>query len=274
VIAPQPMTRTLRARRSSAPSQGTWAWAIAGALAGTFWATLHWAPAVWVQRAVYAASDGRVVLRESHGSVWHGSAQLGLSGGSGAKDAARLPGRVQWDLRLGLGSLHIALRADCCTTQAQALELTPGLHNWRLKLAPGESTWPADVLAGLGTPWNTVQLQGSLLIKTPGLTLVSAVDRMQMEGSASLQTPGLSSGLSTLRPLGSYALQLQGGAQPTLELRTESGSLQLQGTGRWTAGRFRFLGEARADAEHEADLSNLLNIMGRRDGARSVITLG
>lgn len=274
MIGPRTMTRTPRNPLSSAPSQGTWAWAVAGALVGMLGAILQWAPAIWVQQAVYAASDGRVVLRESLGSVWHGSAQLGLSGGSGAKDATRLPGRVQWDLRLGLGSVHIALRADCCTTQAQTLELTPGLRNWRLKLAPGESTWPADVLTGLGTPWNTVQLQGPLLLKTPGLTLVSTVNRLQVEGSASLEMPNLISSLSTLRPLGSYRLQLQGGAQPTLDLRTESGSLQLQGTGGWTAGHLRFLGEARADAEHEAELSNLLNIMGRRDGARSVITLG
>ena len=86
--------------------------------------------------------------------------------------------------------------------------------------------------------------------------------------------PALSSSLSTLRPLGSYRLLLSGGDQPTLDLRTLQGSLQLQGMGRWTAGHLRFVGEARADAAHEAELSNLLNIMGRRDGARSVITLG
>ena len=74
--------------------------------------------------------------------------------------------------------------------------------------------------------------------------------------------------------LGSYRLLLQGGEQATLDLRTVEGSLQLQGMGRWTAAHLRFVGEARADADHEAELSNLLNIMGQRDGARSVITLG
>ena len=84
----------------------------------------------------------------------------------------------------------------------------------------------------------------------------------------------MSSSLSTLRPLGSYQMLLKGGEQPSLDLRTVQGSLQLQGAGRWTAARLRFEGEARAEAGHEAELSNLLNIMGRRDGARSVITLG
>jgi general secretion pathway protein N len=255
-------------------TRGVWSWAFAGALLGALWATLQWAPAVWVQQAAYAASDGRVVLRDSQGTLWHGSAQLGLSGGKGSSDGARLPGRVQWDLAAGLGQLHLALRADCCTVQAQQITLTPGLRNWRLQLAAGESTWPAAVLSGLGTPWNTVQLQGPLLLKTPGLNLVSAVDRIQVEGSLSLELPGLSSRLSTLRPLGSYRLLLQGGEQPSLDLQTVEGSLQLQGTGHWTASHLRFVGEARADTSHEAELSNLLNIMGRRDGARSVITLG
>jgi general secretion pathway protein N len=268
------MARSAQQRSSPGSSQAAWAWAAAGALVGTLWATLQFAPAVWVEKAAFAATDGRVVLRESRGSLWHGSAQVGLAGGSGSSDAARLPGRVQWDMRLGLASLHIAMRADCCTAQAQRLELTPGLRSWRLQVAAGESTWPAAVLAGLGTPWNTVQLQGPLLLKSPGLSLVSSVDRLQVEGSALLEMPGISSSLSTLRPVGSYRLQLQGGEQATLDLRTVEGSLQLQGAGRWTAGHLRFVGEARADTEHEAELSNLLNIMGQRDGARSVITLG
>lgn len=243
-------------------------------MVGALWAMLQWAPAVWVQQAAYAATDGRVVLRESQGTLWHGSARLGFSGGPGSSDGANLPGRVHWDLTLVQGGVHLALEADCCTTQAQALTFTPGLRNWRLQVAAGESTWPAAVLSGLGTPWNTVQLQGPLQLKTPGLSLVSAVDRINVEGTLSLEMPGLSSRLSTLRPLGSYRLLLQGGEQPTLDLRTVEGSLQLQGVGRWTASHLRFVGEARADTAHEAELSNLLNIMGRRDGARSVITMG
>lgn len=267
------MARTLRSSHT-ASGRSPWAWAVWGAVLGALWATLQFAPALWLEQAAHAASNGRVQLSESRGTLWHGSAQLGLSGGTGSGDAARLPGRVQWDLRPGLDGLHIRLNADCCTPQPQELALVPGLRSWRLQVAPGESTWPAALLTGLGTPWNTVQLQGPLLFSTPGLRLQSAVDRVQVEGSLQLDLPGLSSRLSTLRPLGSYRLQLQGGEQPTLALQTTEGSLQLRGTGRWTAAHLRFEGEASADEAHEAELSNLLNIMGRRDGARSVITLG
>ena len=261
-------------RPTPASSHGAWAWAAAGAMLGVLGAVLLFAPAVWLQQAAYAASDGRFALSDSRGTLWQGSAQLALRGGAGSSDAARLPGRVQWELWPGLDGLHISLHADCCTPQAQQLALVPGLRSWRLQIAPGDSSWPAEVLAGLGTPWNTVQLQGPLLFHTEGLRLESAVDRLHVDGSLRLDLPELSSSLSTLRPLGSYRLQLQGGEQATLDLQTLQGSLQLQGQGRWTAAHLRFEGEARADAAHEAELSNLLNIMGRRDGARSVITLG
>jgi general secretion pathway protein N len=55
---------------------------------------------------------------------------------------------------------------------------------------------------------------------------------------------------------------------------TRDGSLRLSGTGRWNGQAMRFSGEASAAPGREDALSNLLNIIGRRDGARSIITLG
>ena len=266
-------------RFSPAPSaHAAWSWLAAGALLGALWAMLQWAPAVWLQRAAAAASNGRVRLDDSRGTLWQGSALLSLGGGPGSLDASRLPGRVQWELHPQLAAsglrLDIRLHADCCTPQPLELALAPGWGGWRLQLGDATSTWPAAVLAGLGTPWNTVQLQGPLQLQTAGLRMESAAERLQIEGALTLDLPNLASRLSTLRPLGSYRLQLQGGAQPVVALQTLQGALQLNGDGRWTAGRLRFEGEARADAAHEAELSNLLNIMGRREGVRSVITLG
>ena len=258
-----------------APASATpWAWAVWSLLLGVALATLVYAPARWLQHAVLSVSGGQVVLDDSRGTVWQGSAQLALAGGAGSHGMVRLPGRVQWQIQPGLRSLSVRLRADCCTEQAQVLELHPGWGQWSLQVQPGQSHWPAEVLAGLGTPWNTVQLRGNLLLSTSGLRVVSALQRVQLEGGLTLDLPRLSSRLSTLQPLGSYQLRLTGGEPARLELRTLQGSLQLQGQGQWTAGRLHFEGAAQADAAHEAELSNLLNIMGRRDGARSVITLG
>ncbi|MBV8249557.1 MAG: type II secretion system protein N, partial [Comamonas sp.] len=53
-----------------------------------------------------------------------------------------------------------------------------------------------------------------------------------------------------------------------------SGDLQLSGQGRWVDSRLHFNGEAAASPEREAALANLLNILGRRQGTRSIITFG
>ena len=73
-------------------------------------------------------------------------------------------------------------------------------------------------------------------------------------------------------------IQLRGTAQgsptPELKLSTLQGPLQLTGQGQWVGARLRFTGEASADEGSESALSNLLNIIGRRQGARSLLSLG
>ena len=83
-----------------------------------------------------------------------------------------------------------------------------------------------------------------------------------------------STSLSTLKPVGSYRLDLAGGDQPALLLSTLDGSLQLSGRGTWATGHLQFDGEASAAPDRVEALANLLNIIGRRDGARSIIKVG
>jgi general secretion pathway protein N len=260
--------------RNAVRSAAPWAWALTGALAGAVVTLVLCAPAVWLQAAVNDVSEGRVRLSGSTGTVWDGSAQLALTGGAGSQDAAQLPGRVQWRVRASWSGLHIALEAPCCTADALQLRATAGWGSWQVHVGSHQSTWPAAVLAGLGTPWNTVQPEGALVISTAGFSVQSALARWTLTGDAQLEARDLSAGLSTLRPLGSYRLVLKGGAQPRLALSTLRGALQLSGQGAWTGARLHFEGEARAQTPHEPELANLLNIMGRRDGARSVISLG
>jgi general secretion pathway protein N len=99
-----------------------------------------------------------------------------------------------------------------------------------------------------------------------------------MQGLVSLQAQAMSSRLSTLKPMGSYRIELRGTPEgsptPELSLRTLQGPLQLSGQGQWLGARLRFTGEASADEGSENALSNLLNIIGRRQGARSLLSLG
>ena len=59
-----------------------------------------------------------------------------------------------------------------------------------------------------------------------------------------------------------------------MQLSTLSGALLLSGEGQWLGERLRFTGEASAAEGQAQNLSNLLNIIGRRDGTRSLLSLG
>ncbi len=255
-------------------SNSPWLTAVVGGAIGLFLTLIWLAPATWLTQAVDSASAGHVQLIDARGSVWTGSARVLLSGGAGSRDQAVLPGRLDWQLRPAWGSLRLQVIADCCTAQPLQARVTPGLRGVSVQVNDASSQWPAALLAGLGTPWNTVQAEGSLQMNTQGLTLDWFEGRLVMGGRTELLALGMSSRLSTLKPMGSYRITLTGGSAPVLELSTIEGSMQLSGTGRWVGPRLRFQGVASAAPEHEAALANLLNIIGRRNGARSIITLG
>jgi general secretion pathway protein N len=250
-------------------------WTVAGLLFGTVLAVVTWAPAQWLARAVQNMSQSQVRQEQPRGTVWNGTAQLALSGGSGSSDTVALPGFVTWRIRPAWGGLSVDLNASCCTPQplkiaARAVGLS-GLH---VELSDHQSSWPTSLLVGLGTPWNTLQLQGQLAVRSQGLTLDMTRDTMALAGQMQVDAKQVSSRLSTLKPMGSYRVTLQGGDTPTVQLQTLEGSLELSGTGQWVGSRLRFDGVATAQADRIEALSNLLNIIGRRNGARSIIKVG
>lgn len=257
------------------PASAPWRWALAGALAGLALATVLFAPARWLAALVQQASGERVMLLAPQGSLWNGSAQLVLSGGSGSRSAIALPGQLAWRIRPAWSGASLQLSAECCTRQPLELRAMPaGWGGLRLALSDGQSQWPASLLAGLGTPWNTVQAQGQLSAFTQGFSLEWRQGRLNLAGRLQIEALQISSRLSTLQPMGSYRFTLQGGATTTLALNTLDGSLQLSGQGQWVGQRLRFNGTASAAPESVEALSNLLNIIGRRNGARAIIKVG
>lgn len=263
-------------RRKAGPASFVpWRWALAGALAGALLVGVLWAPARWLAAAVAWGSAGQVQLADPRGSVWAGSARLLLTGGAGSRDRLALPGRVQWRLRPGWGGAHALLEAPCCTPQALALTLTPGWRGTTLAVADARSSWPATLLAGLGAPFNSLQPEGRLEIATRALTLRWLAGRLTMAGQAELTAHDVSSRLTTLKPMGSYRFTLNGGDAVTAQLDTLDGSaLQLRGQGQWSGGRLRFSGVAEAAPGLEAQLANLLTLIGRRDGPRAILSIG
>ncbi len=241
---------------------------------GLFFALMMFAPARWLASAVQGATEGRVMLSDPRGTVWTGSAQLILTGGAGSTDALALPTRLDWRLAPRWNGIAARLQSACCTTAPLVLRMAPRWGGMRIAVEDGGAQLPAALLAGLGTPWNTLQLEGELQLATQGLSVEWVEGRLAIAGRAELRAQRLSSRLSTLRPMGSYRITILGGDTPALTLETLEGALQLNGTGQWVGSRLRFTGTASAAPDREDALANLLNIIGRRTGARSIITLG
>jgi general secretion pathway protein N len=252
----------------------------AGAALGALVALAVFAPAAWLASGVASATGQRLLLADARGTVWRGSAVLVLTGGADSRDAASLPGRLEW--RVGLAGTRLALdaRHACCLNGELRVLVEPGIGRVRLTLPPAADAvrgqWPAGWLAGLGTPWNTLQLGGWLRLASPGLSAEGVQGRWRLDGTAELQLDDVSSRLSTLPRLGSYRVGLAGAGDggANITLSTIDGPLLLSGSGQWAAGGPRFRGEARADQGAESVLNNLLNLIGRRQGALSVIAIG
>ncbi len=277
------MTDPMRTARSAARESSYTArtrplWlAWVGAVTGALLAVLFWMPAAWLTGQVGRATQQRVVLEDARGTVWTGSARLLLSGGEGSRDAAALPGRVDWRLRPRWNGVWLELQAGCCTRAPIEVTAQPRWGGANVQVGPVNTRWPLGLLGGLGTPWNTVQLQGELDLSSSGLQWTWVAGRLDTTGQLRMQAMDVTSRLSTLRPLGSYLLEYAApglGQSPRLTLSTLSGSLVLTGQGQWVGPRLRFNGEATAVEGREVALDNLLNIIGRRLGTRSVITVG
>ncbi|HSV55070.1 MAG TPA: type II secretion system protein N [Burkholderiaceae bacterium] len=255
-------------------NRAPWRWALAGAGLGLLLALSLFAPASWLAAALADGSGGRVTLADARGTVWSGSARLVLSGGSGSRDTATLSQRVEWRIRPAAYGLSAGVLARCCMAQPWQLQARLRWGGMQLAVSDANSQWPAALLAGLGTPWNTLQPEGQLALSTQGVSADWNAGRLTLNGRMQLDLEQVSSRLSTLRPIGSYRVIVQGGPTATLRVETLEGSLHLSGNGQWVGSRLRFEGIASAEPDRVDALSNLLNIIGRRDGARAIIKVG
>jgi general secretion pathway protein N len=257
-------------------------WAVAGAIVGSLIALVVFAPAAWLASMVSSATGEKVLLADARGTVWTGSAVLVLTGGPDSRDASALPSRLNWTLRFRGTGLELQASQACCLNGVVTVMLKPGLGRMSATLLPTTAgwvgQWPSAWLGGLGTPWNTLQLGGTAKLVSPGMTVEAVQGRWRIDGQAQIDLTNVTSRMSTLPALGSYRFTVSGdpanAGTAQLNLVTLEGALQLSGAGTSGAGKTRFRGEARAQTADEPALSNLLNIIGRRDGARSVISIG
>lgn len=253
-----PMNRRIRAR-AALP------WLAVGAVAvGIMLVTLL--PAAWVTPQFARATGGHVNLVNPSGSLWQGSATLLLAPGADRSASTLLPGRVEWHTefwplfggRVRMRMLQTDAMPDPVTLDATLRGAT---------LSAGAMAVPASLLAGLGTPFNTLDLQGDVRIGWTDWRLIGN----DAFGQLTVTITGMSSRVSRVKPLGDYRAVLQAqGAASTLDLATLKGPLTLTGRGDFGPNQASFRGNASATPEQRDNLAGLLNLLGHPVGDGSV----
>lgn len=248
-------------------------WLLAG-ISSVALTMLVFLPASWMAVLFEMQTAGRLTLGDAQGTLWRGSAFIG--GAPSGKDPVTplLPGRFEWHLSplIMLGQLD--LRLENAAALSQPLAVSGSWSQWQL--AAGAIALPAERLAGLGAPLNTIAPSGQMRLAWGPLMLARQGQKLDLNGSMTLDIQDVASRLSPVKPLGAYRLTMDWrGQSAQLLLSTVKGPMLLAGTGALAQGRFQFSGTARAEAGQEEQLANLLNLLGqrRKDGERDVIAL-
>lgn len=231
-------------------------------------------PAAWVAQMVETQTGGRLTLGDAQGTLWRGSAFVGGAAGRGGAVTPLLPGRFSWQVSPLALVGAVEARLDNPAALSQPLTLRGGWTRWQV--SPAALLLPAEGLAGLGAPLNTLAPSGRLQLSWTTLALALVDRTLSVEGRTTLEMSDMASRLSPLRPLGSYALALDWhGQRADLGLRTVRGALQLDGAGTLENGRLQFSGQAQAAAGYEETLANLLNLLGQRriNSEKNIIAL-
>jgi len=235
---------------------------------------LAFCPATWMAALLEKQTGGRLTLGDAQGTLWHGSAFIGGAPSGSDPVTPLLPGRFSWRLSplLLLGQVDLVLENPAALSQP--VSIVGSWNQWQV--SPAAVSLPAERLAALGAPLNTIRPSGQMRLSWAPLQLTRRANTLDVDGMMTLRMDDIASRLSPIKPLGAYQLIMDWhGQQAQLKLSTLKGPMLLNGNGTLNNGRFRFSGTAEAEAGQEDRLANLLNLLGQRRivGGRNVIAL-
>jgi general secretion pathway protein N len=224
---------------------------------------LFFLPAAWLVDIIEKQTAGRLTLGDPQGSIWHGSAFIGGAPGKGDPVTPLLPGRFNWQLSPMVLLGQVQMRLENPAALSAPVQLSGSWSDWQVSAS--SITQPAERLAGLGAPLNTIKPSGEMRLKWDTLNLQREGQRVDLRGKTTLELNDMGSVVSSIKPLGSYQLTMQWeGQQAQMELATVKGPLLLSGKGQLQGGQFQFSGNAQAAKGEEERLANLLNLLGQR----------
>jgi general secretion pathway protein N len=217
------------------------------------------APAAWAGDWLQAHS--RLRLLDPRGTVWKGSALIGVSDG---RRVTVLGGRVSW--RIDFASLAAGQVSARIEHPFSAAPLLLSASSERMALKAGSAQLPASSLAVIGAPFNTIRPGGVLELRWTDLALAGGA----LAGSLQMDWRDAQSALSTVAPLGSYRARISAGS---VRLETVEGPLRLQGSGTLRGLHLSFRGVASAEPDMRPALNGLLGVLGPRSGTGDNVLL-
>lgn len=231
-------------------------------------------PAAWMAVLVERQTGGRLTLGDAQGTLWSGSAFIGGAPSGNDPVTPLLPGRFSWRLSpmVLLGQVDMDLENPAALSQP--VKITGGLNQWQVSAS--SVSLPAERLAGLGAPLNTIQPSGHMVLSWTPLQVTQQGNNVGIAGTTTLRMDDIASRLSPIKPLGAYQMIMDWrGSQAQLKLTTIKGPMLLTGNGTLVNGRLQFSGKAEAEEGYEERLANLLNLLGqrRRENGKDVIAL-
>jgi general secretion pathway protein N len=230
-------------------------WQLIGLVVGVYVLGLvATAPASLIDSGLQQATEGRLRLTDTRGTLWSGKGQLELRDRMQRTAVAMGLG---WRV-LPMYFLRGQLRGEVVLDQA-AKPFPVTLTSSKVEVADADINLPAAAL-GLGEPkLAPLGLTGDVLVHVARL----ALGRDAVEGNATLQWRGAGSAFTRVSPLGDYELRFVGeGKTVRVSLRTLQGPLQLNGQGSWTSGgKPAFLGTALIAPEQRQQLAPLMRMI-------------
>ena len=238
----------------------SWLIAIVGLLA----LVITQLPINWVRTSIAEKTACKVMLVQAEGTIWEGSASFGFSEIKiGELKTCSAPygmtERFSWSSHCSLVDLQCKWNIQH-SNLARPLDLA--LSSSSLTISANQAELPGNFLEGLGSPWNSLHPRGRLKLQWSDIKWDSIPT-----GLVEIQFLDITSPISLIKPLGSYAIKLQVDQDVKIDLFTLNGPLLLNGKGLLANGRFSFQGDASALPESRDSLIGLLSIIGRKDGS-------
>jgi general secretion pathway protein N len=248
-------------------------WVVAGTLTIALM-VLFMAPAAWLAPIVEKQTQGRLTLGDAQGTLWRGSAFIGGAPAGNEPVTPLLPGRFAWTISPAVLVGRVDVTLENPDALSKPVAVTGNFSEW--ELSPSAITLPAERLAGLGAPFNTILPSGQMRLSWNPLLLSRTGQTVHVRGTGVVELKDIASRLSPVKPLGAYVATIDmRGQEGSMLLKTEKGPMVLSGTGSLRNGRLRFSGTAEAEAGEEEKLSNFINLLGQRrtEGDKNVIAL-